>query len=178
MLSKPARHVTSGQAQSSNSQIDRLGDRLRATPVADADLRELDAFRRSFSSAYEDVVRILRDSLNLQPSGRPAKSTTSIIEKLNRESVRLSQMQDVAGCRVVVEDVMAQDRVVGELTQALGEIVVVDRRKKPSHAYRAVHVVARMRGAPVEIQVRTSLQHLWAEVSECSASVGNGVSIP
>lgn len=42
----------------------------------------------------------------------------------------------------------------------------MDRREDPSHGYRAVHVIAEISGKPVEIQVRTSLQHLWAELSE------------
>jgi putative GTP pyrophosphokinase len=36
----------------------------------------------------------------------------------------------------------------------------------PSHGYRAVHVIAHLSGKLVEIQVRSALQHLWAELSE------------
>ena len=43
---------------------------------------------------------------------------------------------------------------------------VIDRRQKPSHGYRAVHVVVSCFDKVIEIQVRTSLQHLWAELSE------------
>jgi ppGpp synthetase/RelA/SpoT-type nucleotidyltranferase len=32
--------------------------------------------------------------------------------------------------------------------------------------YRAVHVIVENSGKLIEVQVRTSLQHLWAEVSE------------
>jgi hypothetical protein len=44
--------------------------------------------------------------------------------------------------------------------------MVIDRRERPSHGYRAMHVVVQQQGKPVEIQVRTRLQHLWAELSE------------
>jgi ppGpp synthetase/RelA/SpoT-type nucleotidyltranferase len=37
---------------------------------------------------------------------------------------------------------------------------VIDRREKPSHGYRAVHVIVECGGRMVEIQVRTELQHL------------------
>ena len=80
--------------------------------------------------------------------------------------MRLTQMQDIAGCRLVVQDVVKQDQVVAQLTAGLPSAVVVDRRKQPSHGYRAVHVVATALGKPVEIQVRTELQHLWAQLSE------------
>ncbi len=36
----------------------------------------------------------------------------------------------------------------------------------PSYGYRAVHVIVHILGKLVEIQVRSSLQHLWAELSE------------
>src|ERR1035437_1163164 len=44
--------------------------------------------------------------------------------------------------------------------------VLVDRRKQPSYGYRAVHIIATVQSKPVEIQVRTELQHLWAQLSE------------
>jgi len=150
----------------SKTQVDRLGDRLRKGIVAEEDLQQLDAYRRSFAGAYDEVVAIIRDATQLEPTGRPAKSTTSIIDKLRRETIRLSQMQDIAGCRVVVLNMHVQDQVVERLRSALPKAIVVDRRKQPSFGYRAVHVVATARSKLVEIQVRTELQHLWAQFSE------------
>jgi ppGpp synthetase/RelA/SpoT-type nucleotidyltranferase len=146
--------------------VDRLGDRLRKGKAAEGDFRELDAYRRSFAESYEEVVAIVRNVTQLEPTGRPAKSTTSIIEKLRRETIRLSQMQDIAGCRLVVPNVPAQNEVVDRLKGALPKAVVVDRRKQPSFGYRAVHIIATAGNKPVEIQVRTELQHLWAQWSE------------
>jgi ppGpp synthetase/RelA/SpoT-type nucleotidyltranferase len=45
-------------------------------------------------------------------------------------------------------------------------VQVVDRRNKSSHGYRAVHLIVKSTDKAVEIQVRTKLQHLWAELSE------------
>lgn len=89
----------------SKTQIDRLGDRLRRGPIDEADLRLLDSYRKSFADAYDHVIRVIREPLNLAPTGRPAKSTTSIIEKLKRESIRLSQIQDI------VRDVESSSKV-------------------------------------------------------------------
>ncbi len=44
--------------------------------------------------------------------------------------------------------------------------VVVDRRSRPSYGYRAVHVIVSVEDKLVEIQIRTALQHQWAELSE------------
>ena len=129
------------------------------------------AIDASFAEAYEEVVAGVRKATQLEPTGRPAKSTTSIVEKLRRETMRLTQMQDIAGCRLVVQDVLAQNKVVAQLTAALPNAVVVDRRKHPSHGYRAVHIIANAKGKPVEIQIRTELQHLWAQLSEKASDV-------
>lgn len=150
----------------SKAKIDQLGDRLREGPVTEPDLMLLDDYRLSFREAYEFVVTRIRERLGLEATGRPAKSTSSIIEKLRRETIRLSQMQDIAGCRMIVEDLAAQDSTVAAFQAEFKDSTLVDRRKHPSYGYRAVHVIVRHSGKHVEVQVRTILQHLWAEYSE------------
>ena len=153
-------------AEFSNTQIDGLGDRLRRGAFSEDDVRLLNHYRRSFAGAYATVVRTIRAQLQLEPTGRSAKSTSSVIEKLRRESIRLTQVQDIAGCRLVVDDILGQDGVVSALATLFPGAAIVDRRKNPSHGYRAVHVIAHLSGKLVEIQVRSALQHLWAELSE------------
>jgi putative GTP pyrophosphokinase len=148
----------------SRAAIDQLGDRLRGG-VSEEDLRLLDRYRRSFRPDYEQVVDAVRAATGAEVSGRPAKSTTAIVDKLGRSSMRLSQMQDIAGCRTIVADTVEQDKLVGVI-KGLFVCQVSDRRVRPSHGYRAVHVIARPNRVPIEIQVRTRLQHLWAELSE------------
>lgn len=150
-----------------SSQVNRLGDRLRKDKPLPSDVETLDAFRRSFDAAQQTVVRRLRE-ISLEPSVR-IKTTISIVEKLKRESIRLSKLQDIAGCRVVVHDVTEQDRVVELITKAFPKAAVVDRRRNPSHGYRAVHVIIEIDRRLVEVQIRTELQHLWAEFSETLA---------
>lgn len=149
----------------SRARIDKLGERLKAGPTTEADLRLLDEYRLTFAGAYQSVIDQI-SAMRLRPTGRPAKSTKAIIDKLQRESIRLSQIQDIAGCRVVVEKIVDQDRVVAELIRVMPASKVLDRRARPSHGYRAVHVVVDVAGQPVEIQVRTRPQHFWAELSE------------
>ncbi len=158
-------------ADLTKSQVDRLGERLRKGDISDDDLRLLDRYKRSFSDSYEIVVGQIRNQLGLEPTGRQEKTTTSIKEKLRRQSIRLSQMQDIAGCRIVVTDLLTQDEAVERLKTSFDRIEIDDRREKPSHGYRAVHVVVEISGKLIEIQVRTALQHLWAEVSEKLADV-------
>jgi ppGpp synthetase/RelA/SpoT-type nucleotidyltranferase len=75
-------------------------------------------------------------------------------------------MQDIAGCRLIVSNVVEQDRIAGQIKELLRDVNIADRRKNPSHGYRAIHVIVVSGDKPIEIQARTSLQHLWAELSE------------
>ena len=61
------------------SQVDRLGDRLKAGPTEESDLRLLDEFRGSFAEAYLHVVSVIRDRMALAVTGRRAKTTASIM---------------------------------------------------------------------------------------------------
>jgi putative GTP pyrophosphokinase len=132
----------------STAAVDQLGERLRKGMTVD-DLRALDQYRRAFRTDYDAVI-------------------SAIVDKLRRGSMRLSQMQDIAGCRLVVADTLVQNEAVNRLV-GMFPVSLVDRREKPSHGYRAVHVVVRLARRPIEIQVRTVLQHLWAEFSEKAA---------
>src|SRR5260370_30392112 len=153
----------------SQTRIDRLGDKLRIGTPTEGDLRLLGAHRESFYRAYAQVVETVRSVLGLEVTGRPGKTTGSITAKLRRQTLRLSQMQDIAGCRIVVEDLAAQDDALRQLAEMFQNAQVDDRREKPSFGYRAVHLIVKIEGKPVEIQVRTQLQHLLAEVSEARA---------
>jgi hypothetical protein len=64
-----------------------------------------------------------------------------------------------------------QDEVVGQVASHFSTWTgraskVVDRRRVPTHGYRAVHVIVFPEGIPVEIQVRTELQNHWAQLVE------------
>ena len=97
---RASRSIVVAVAILSKTQIDKLGERLKSGSPDEADLRELDEYRRSFGAGYEHVVGLVRGRLRLEPTGRPAKSTSSIVDKLRRESIRLTQIQDIAGCRI------------------------------------------------------------------------------
>jgi ppGpp synthetase/RelA/SpoT-type nucleotidyltranferase len=102
------------------------------------------------------------------PSCRHPKTNFAIVAKLQREKTRLTTMQDIAGLRIVVANLAAQDEAVEKL-RGLTDCKVKDRRDKPSGGYRAVHIIFVVDGYPIEVQVRTKLQHYWAEVSEKAA---------
>jgi hypothetical protein len=110
-------------------------------------------------------------ALGFRPTGR-LKTIATTVEKLRRErSFRLKTVQDLAGARVTVPgDLSDQDRAVDgfrdRCATAGAATSVIDRRSDPRAGYRAVHVVVRIDGMPVEVRFRTELQNLWAQTSE------------
>ncbi|NOS99665.1 MAG: hypothetical protein HOP29_03470 [Phycisphaerales bacterium] len=156
-------------AELSKSQIDGLGKRLRDGTVSEEDSRLLEGFRQSFDSACQNVIGVIQ-RFEWEDVTSRSKTRRSIEDKLRREpSIRLWQMQDIAGCRLVVTDVLEQDRCAKSITDAFPNAAFIDRRVRPSHGYRAVHIIPKVGRRAVEIQIRTELQHLWAELSERTA---------
>lgn len=151
----------------SKSQLNKLGKRLAAAEVpSDEDLDLLQQMRESYDEARAAVVGRLRDGLGLESSSR-IKTVGTLVDKLRREPGDLARIQDIAGVRVVERmDRERQDEIVRGIAELFPDAKVVDRRDKPSHGYRAVHVVVHVEGRPVEVQVRTHLQHAWAELVE------------
>jgi putative GTP pyrophosphokinase len=152
----------------SKNQLDKLGDRLRAGSRSEADFRMLVDYQHSFLPAYEAAWRALKHLRLEKPNARRLKTIYSIEEKLKRQPIRLTQIQDIAGMRLTCRDAPDQDLLLKVLSLDLFPgSEVDDRRERPSHGYRAVHLIAASgAGRQVEIQVRTREQDRWAQVSE------------
>jgi hypothetical protein len=150
----------------SRSEIDQLGRRLRHSDPTVEDLKLLERVRRLYDEPLTEVIGVLV-GLGLEPGSR-SKTTGTIVDKLRRiPQLRLSDMQDLAGARAVVEMTRGdQDALVEQITARFENPRVVDRRARPSHGYRAVHIIAKVGGRPVEIQIRTRMQDLWAQIVE------------
>lgn len=109
------------------------------------------------------------------------KRLSSIAAKLRRfPSLRLSQMQDIGGCRAIV-NTTAQVRALVDLYREgdLKHVVddVDDYMESPkASGYRGVHLIykyfsdkqapAIYNGLYIEVQIRSRLQHAWATAVE------------
>jgi putative GTP pyrophosphokinase len=154
----------------SNNQIDKLGERLKAGDPSDEDVTMLSAYRNSFFDAAKSVADTVREISGLVVTARSLKTTLSIVAKLKRESVKqLSAMQDIGGCRVTVANLHEQNELTEKLLAVFPDAKLYDRVAKPSHGYRAKHLVVKVEGRRIEIQVRTTLQNFWALISESMA---------
>jgi ppGpp synthetase/RelA/SpoT-type nucleotidyltranferase len=151
-------------------EFNRLGDRLIAhqTP-SEADLAELATALGAYQQVLELVKAHLHD-LGFAPTGR-VKTTTTMTDKLRRtQGMQLSRVQDLAGARITVRNLAAQDdakdRIGAFYTAQASRLREIDRRVDPRFGYRAVHLVVYVDELPVEIQIRTELQDSWAQIFE------------
>lgn len=107
------------------------------------------------------------------------KRLSSIVTKLRRfQQMKLSQMQDIAGCRAVLASVKDVYQLVelykkSDIKHKL--LSVDDYIKTPKvSGYRSVHLIygyysdrkTTYNGLKVEVQLRSALQHAWATAVE------------
>ena len=159
----------------SRRQIDRLGERLRESATAE-DRASLAEYRDSFLNAQ---LLVMYDMGRLgigRPDGGRLKRPESVIAKLERDSrIRLSRMQDIAGCRLVTDSKAEQDEVYARLQTEFDIYRAYDIRETPHSGYRAVHVVIKSENRFVEVQVRTQNQREWARLSEQATAYDTSV---
>lgn len=135
------------------------------------------------------IIRLKNKSKNVDSSSLTAqrlKRVPAILNKLKREyngkkpSMKLSQMQDIGGCRAVLSNVklakkLYQDYYMkGDLKHK--RVKVNDYISNPKKdGYRSIHVIYKFNSDKrkniyndllVEIQIRSKIQHLWATAVE------------
>jgi ppGpp synthetase/RelA/SpoT-type nucleotidyltranferase len=95
------------------------------------------------------------------------KRQDTLVGKLDRERGNVTQMQDIGGVRAVVPSVPHVYRVRRRLLKSWTIIRERDYIASPKDdGYRALHLVVRRAGLPIEVQVRTRGQDLWANAIE------------
>jgi ppGpp synthetase/RelA/SpoT-type nucleotidyltranferase len=179
----------------SKSRVDWAGDILldekSTSEELDKALTILDNWRaihrypmHIFKKRLKDVSeKIDKDSLAVQR----LKRLPSILKKLGRKyggqepTMKLSQMQDIGGCRVVTSNVELAQKLYkegyirGDLKhKKVNEKDYITYPKKDG--YRSIHLIYRYKsdkegkkeynGLLVEVQIRSKLQHLWATAIE------------
>jgi ppGpp synthetase/RelA/SpoT-type nucleotidyltranferase len=133
--------------------------------------------------------RLKRSSEKIDPNSLSAqrlKRVPSIIKKLRRKydgrkaTMKLTQMQDIAGCRAVMSDVTLAKELYqkyysnGDLKhKKVNEKDYITYPKEDG--YRSIHLVYRYNsdkgrkiynGLLIEVQIRSKLQHIWATAVE------------
>jgi putative GTP pyrophosphokinase len=164
----------------SNSKITKLGERLRQRIIVEEDLSLLDMFRQTFNDLDQQVYPIIQNVL-IKREGctltkRKRKTQQSIVDKLIRQpKLRLPQMQDIAGCRIVVE---GNSKAIQQINELLIDAFSssqwqIESKSRHKHGYRAIHIIVKSNMKFYEIQLRTYAQDIWANLVESLSDKNN-----
>ena len=157
--------------------IDRLGKRLRDSETPNpADVAAYIEWSGTFEDPLRATLEIVdaaseRARVSLNEKTSRIKQLYSIVAKLRRGHPRLSSIDDIAGCRAVVNRETDVNALVLQLATAPIKRVR-DYRNSDRNGYRAVHLtIIDDSGRATELQLRTEIQHVWAGLSERRAAV-------
>lgn len=100
------------------------------------------------------------------------KRMPTILDKLVREpQLPLHKMQDIGGCRAVLNSIDEIRRVEARLKRARPPVGYSDYIENPRKSgYRGVHVVVLYDERRIEVQLRTRAMHAWAITVETLSS--------
>lgn len=168
--------------QYTKGEVDKAGAALLLPQVSQSDFKVVDNWR----SAHNIPLLFFRGNLRKEANfigdnyivAQRIKRLTSITEKLRRfRTTRLSQIQDIGGCRGVLFDVSRVNELAEKYRNGLLRTQLVSEKNyivspKPD-GYRAIHFVFRyadryeaFRGLKIEMQLRSQKQHEWATAVE------------
>lgn len=174
--------------QFSKRAVDQAGALLAAQEAAheDYDLEALTVvnnWRSSHSFPLNTFTVTLKSKASsVDPDSivvQRQKRLPSILYKLNRfPGYRLSQIQDIGGCRAVLHDVSTMRELIEvyKKSDLRHELVKVDDYlvSPQNSGYRGIHLIYKYvsdrssvyNGLRIEIQLRSPLQHAWATAVE------------
>ncbi|SFF81904.1 ppGpp synthetase catalytic domain-containing protein (RelA/SpoT-type nucleotidyltranferase) [Blastococcus tunisiensis] len=160
----------------SKKKLSELGQRLASETLLPGD-QELYVALLDTYDRVQQATRTVIEGVDWGPllsgpldvTGR-TKTLDTLVQKLRRSpATKLPYVRDIAGVRVVGDfPLVVQTALATRLLTAFDEPdgVLIDRVAQPVSGYRAIHIVVRIDGIPVEVQIRTRLQHVWAEIYE------------
>jgi ppGpp synthetase/RelA/SpoT-type nucleotidyltranferase len=190
----------------SKGQIDKAGHSLIALPKDDPERQLAIAVVDNWRVCHAYPLQIIK--MTLFRRARKIDQHALIAQRLKRRpsieiklrdnpNMKLSQMQDIGGCRDILKTVADVKKLVAKY-KAYHAKSPKDRsawdgseefdyiqRPKPD-GYRSVHLIFRFRspiskravfnGQRIEIQIRSKLQHIWATAVE-TAQVFTGQAL-
>jgi len=149
----------------------QLGRRLRSSNVATSDLAMLNDFKK----AYDPFLVKLSTDLTKEIQSRGFKSLITSRSKQNKSIIRklkrpdfgsdLYSIADLIGIRIITSSLKEQEQILNLIVSIFKPYQFRDYRKR-EEGYRCVHIYVSEGRLRAEIQVRTLIQHLWADESE------------
>lgn len=179
----------------SKSKTDEAGDILRAKKTSNLAKMEALGILSNWRASHSYPMHVFKMRLkrvsekidNNAITTQRLKRVPSIIKKLNRRysgkkaTMKLTQMQDIAGCRAVLSNVELAEELYKRFYKIKGDIKhkkvneknYIENPKKDG--YRSIHIIykyvsdknrKKYNGLLIEVQIRSELQHIWATAVE------------
>lgn len=167
----------------SKTKIDRAGLALAKNKFRDEneyfELEEVfDEYRKAHLQPLSETTLELQHLLTNYGAqyyiAQRLKRKPQIVRKLNRLSVRLTQLQDIGGCRIIVQKNADVDRIHKYITDKVKSqnVFTIDRTTdyrelgRDDTGYRSLHILLKRGGVHLELQIRSRIQHYWSESIE------------
>lgn len=175
----------------SKSTVDRAGRTLASTRSVDefddTAWEILGNWRASHAFPLNTITvslkgKVTRLRLNAVVVQR-LKRSRSILSKLLRDSMRLTQMQDIGGCRAVVPSIEDVYSLRDKFYQSRSKHVLISEddyiANPKTSGYRGIHLIYKFQSAVkpeynnllLEVQLRSHVQHAWATAVETVGAV-------
>lgn len=177
--------------QHPRSTVDKAGKVIVDPACPESDKAAAEQIVNNWRSSHSFPLNTIQNGLRKRVQSIDNKSIVaqrikrleSIQQKLVRfPSTRLSQLQDLGGCRAIVASLGNVDAVVKsyKTTKAQHELIRLDDYiSQPQRSgYRGVHMVYRYKsdksnlynGLRIEVQIRSTQQHAWATAVETAGT--------
>lgn len=169
--------VTKEAASIAADELYRKGPGVDVKRYSEEDVERLitvATYMQQFKEPRELVAGQLHNFVRMihgNPDGRissRAKTRLAVSKKLRRRrTMRLAQVEDIAGCRVVLDTAADVATLLASILGCWPSAKVKNHVDDPRPTgYRALHVIVKQDGFPVEIQLRTVSQNRWADAVE------------
>lgn len=169
----------------SKSQIDRAGQIIKSSKNKTNEYKNSIKIIKNWREDHSSSLKSTRYHIDYEGKKVDKKSLTiqrlkrivSIESKLKNSTTRLSKMQDIGGCRIIVSDINKLQQLHENIQKASPTnksiINIVDYIKSPNikTGYRGIHIIYQCFAQyQIEVQLRTKLQHSWATAVEIAGT--------
>lgn len=173
--------------QYSRTQVDRAGEILSSDNQDPVQLYEAFTIINNWRAAHQYPLNTFQMTLRRRSKkfannpmiSQRIKRLESIERKLLSGTIKLSQMQDIGGCRSVLESapevLLLRDAHLASRAEHIFKNQKDYILNPKDDGYRGVHLIFRYKGSPkysvydklqIEVQIRSQMQHAWATAVE------------